>query len=425
MFYFAVYGEGSLTGDKSGIAKIDYDACGYPRRVQYMDGSVTEYVYSAAGAKLRAVHRTAVPAISVAFGQTHTLTAAETLSADSTDYLGNLVMTGGKPEMYLFDGGYCSFDAAGRAVFHYYDRDHLGNVRAVVGDDGSVEQVMNYYPFGAPYCDETALNADLQPYKYNGKELETMHGRNAYDYGARFYDPLLPTWDRIDPLCEKYYHVSPYAYCGNNPVNKVDIEGTDDYYSISGEFLFRDDKKTDYIIIRDKVFHNVKKSMGIEWMSTFDKPLTDITLSAKAYSKIFTHILSEMEGVDVGELHNGKVSVTVWDDTHGNLKISNNYYNDAGIDGSSVASMSHEGNIMTAYIYPTKTDEREMYSTVSNVQNMLGEHEYMGHFKKGWSEYSGTHHKVFEYQMKQDSWKNTTKAYKNYIEELYKKNKDR
>ena len=51
-------GEGSLTGDKNrGIAKIDYDAGGCPRRVQYMDGGVTEYVYSAAGVKLRAVHR--------------------------------------------------------------------------------------------------------------------------------------------------------------------------------------------------------------------------------------------------------------------------------------------------------------------------------------------------------------------------------
>ena len=139
--------------------------------------------------------------------------------------------------MYLFDGGYCSFDAAGRAVFHYYDRDHLGNVRAVVGDDGAVEQVMNYYPFGAPYCDETAFNADLQPYKYNGKELETMHGRNAYDYGARFYDPLLPTWDRMDPLCEKYYHVSPYAYCLDNPVKFLDRDGFD-----PGDFFYTMDE---------------------------------------------------------------------------------------------------------------------------------------------------------------------------------------
>lgn len=45
------------------------------------------------------------------------------------------------------------------------------------------------------------------------------------DYGDRqYYAPLL-TWDRVDPLCEKYYHISPYAYCGNNPVNAIDKEG--------------------------------------------------------------------------------------------------------------------------------------------------------------------------------------------------------
>ena len=35
-------GDGRLTGDMNrSIAKIDYDAAGNPRRVQYMDGSVT------------------------------------------------------------------------------------------------------------------------------------------------------------------------------------------------------------------------------------------------------------------------------------------------------------------------------------------------------------------------------------------------
>ena len=33
--------------------------------------------------------------------------------------------------------------------------------------------------------------ADLQPYKYNGKELDRMHGLNTYDYGARQHDPIL------------------------------------------------------------------------------------------------------------------------------------------------------------------------------------------------------------------------------------------
>ena len=61
--------------------------------------------------------------------------------------------------------------------------------------------------------------------KYNGKEFDRMHGLNTYDYGARQYSPALPLWDRIDPLAEEYYSVSPYAYGGNNPVNRVDFYG--------------------------------------------------------------------------------------------------------------------------------------------------------------------------------------------------------
>ena len=29
----------------------------------------------------------------------------------------------------------------------------------------------------------------------------------------------------MDPLCEKYYSISPYAYCAGNPVNLVDPNG--------------------------------------------------------------------------------------------------------------------------------------------------------------------------------------------------------
>lgn len=52
-----------------------------------------------------------------------------------------------------------------------------------------------------------------------------MHGLNTYDYGARQYYSIVPAWDRIDPLCEKYYSVSPYAYCCNNPIKYVDPDG--------------------------------------------------------------------------------------------------------------------------------------------------------------------------------------------------------
>ena len=47
----------------------------------------------------------------------------------------------------------------------------------------------------------------------NGKELDRMHGLDTYDYGARQYDPVFCRWYRMNPLCEKYYGVSPYSYC--------------------------------------------------------------------------------------------------------------------------------------------------------------------------------------------------------------------
>ena len=68
-------------------------------------------------------------------------------------------------------------------------------------------------------------NVSLQPYKYNGKELDLMHGLNTYDYGARQYDPILAKWDRVDPLAEKYYPLSPYVYCKDNPINSIDPDG--------------------------------------------------------------------------------------------------------------------------------------------------------------------------------------------------------
>ena len=39
------------------------------------------------------------------------------------------------------------------------------------------------------------------------------------------YDPAIMRFTTMDPMCEKYYHLSPYAYCGNNPVKYVDPNG--------------------------------------------------------------------------------------------------------------------------------------------------------------------------------------------------------
>ena len=60
-----------------------------------------------------------------------------------------------------------------------------------------------------------------------------MHGLDTYDYGARQYDPILARWDRMDPLCEKYYNISPYVYCRDNPAIRIDIDGLYDFEGVS------------------------------------------------------------------------------------------------------------------------------------------------------------------------------------------------
>ena len=68
---------------------------------------------------------------------------------------------------------------------------------------------------------------DKQPYKYNGKELDTMHGLNLYDYSARYYESAIGRFTSVDPHAENYYSWSPYVYVGNNPITRTDPTGMD------------------------------------------------------------------------------------------------------------------------------------------------------------------------------------------------------
>lgn len=62
---------------------------------------------------------------------------------------------------------------------------------------------------------------NLPKYSFNAKELDEETG--MYYYEARYYAP--PTFTSRDPLFEKYFWMSPYAYCANNPVKYVDPSG--------------------------------------------------------------------------------------------------------------------------------------------------------------------------------------------------------
>lgn len=108
-------------------------------------------------------------------------------------------------------------------MYHYYMKDYQGNNRVVMDQNSSFEQITHYYPFGGLFGQ--GMGTAVQQYKYGGKYLERMHRLDWYDFGARHYDSAIGRFHTMDPLCEKYYSMSPYAYCDNNPINNVDLRG--------------------------------------------------------------------------------------------------------------------------------------------------------------------------------------------------------
>lgn len=192
---------GAITQDRNKrIALIDYDFNGMPTRIQFKNGNVTEYVYSAEGVKLKTIHRTIAGGIIVPYGTRHTLTQAETLAVDSITYVGNFEIDGNYCSKYYFANGYIDMGNTGSGTYHYTITDHLGNVRAVVDENGTLKQVNNYFAYGGLLNDVTT-GADVQTHKYNGKELDRMHGLDTYDYGARNYDAVLGQFNALIEIC--------------------------------------------------------------------------------------------------------------------------------------------------------------------------------------------------------------------------------
>jgi RHS repeat-associated protein len=134
----------------------------------------------------------------------------------------------------------------------------LGNNRVVLDLTGATPEVVqatDYYPFGMPYANEES--PERQPYKFGGKELDEMHGLNWYNFEARQRDAILPVFTTMDPLAEKYYSISPYAYCGNNPVNRIDPDGRADFW-VNGKVIGNDGVDDQRIL----VIKTTEKSFG-------------------------------------------------------------------------------------------------------------------------------------------------------------------
>ena len=179
-------------------------------------------------------------------------------------------------EKVLVDGG---FITVADMHYHFFVTDHLGNVRVVMNDAGVVEQVNQFYPYGeSADMGQGGLDSVNNPYKWSGKEWDEDQG--AYDFGACMYSAADAIWTTMDPLSEKYYHISPYAYCAGDPVNMVDPDGRDwFYYSVDGvsdpTWNWRDKTKVEELeSIKVQVIRSDIRQINLNCF--FDKTITAI-----------------------------------------------------------------------------------------------------------------------------------------------------
>ena len=254
---------GNMVKDlNKGILQITYNSLNLPTSLKMEDGKSISYVYDAQGKKLQASYVTTMPSSSM-----------------TLDYCDNMIYENGKLAQILVDGGYISF-ANGEPVYHYYLKDHLGSNRVVVnGTTGDVEQVNHYYPFGGLMAEST--NGNVQRYKYNGKELDRMHGLDWYDYGARWYDGM--RFLTQDPHATDYVDMTPYAYCANNPINAIDTDG-----KRIKTILWEDDKSPKYYTstpeFRAAMFRFAKTSFGKQLFADFT-PKNSVFFGVKGNGK--------------------------------------------------------------------------------------------------------------------------------------------
>ncbi|KIO77238.1 hypothetical protein TH53_10330 [Pedobacter lusitanus] len=191
---------GNLTSDEGKGIKISYNSLNLPDQIT--GAQTISYIYDATGRKLRKVSKT----------------------EGTTDYVDGIQYLGGKIDIITTEEGLAR-NNKGIYSYEYTLTDHLGNNRATFyrNPSGGIEilQRDDYFAFGLRK--PIQIGANDNKYLYNKKELQEELGE--YDYGARFYDPVIGRWGIPDPLADMYDHLSPYNYGINNPIRFTDPDG--------------------------------------------------------------------------------------------------------------------------------------------------------------------------------------------------------
>jgi len=193
---------GNQKSDSRKGITIAYNMLNLPKTItKTSTGETLNYTYDATGQKLRKVYGSSI-----------------------RDYVGGIEYSNNTIEFIQTEEGRAIPGSS--YTYEYMIKDHLGNTRAMVKQNGEISQVQDYYAFGLEMNPGNAKGTSPNNlYRYNGKEKQTELSLDQLDYGARFYDPVIARWNVLDPLAEKMRRHSPYNYSFNNPLRFIDPDG--------------------------------------------------------------------------------------------------------------------------------------------------------------------------------------------------------
>jgi len=114
-------------------------------------------------------------------------------------------------------------------IIRYQYDNHLGSACLELDNTAAIISYEEYLPFGTTSyrSGRNEVDVSLKRYKYIGKERDEETG--LYYFGARYYAGWIGRWISVDPLASERSWVSPYSYCQNNPMNRIDPTGALDW----------------------------------------------------------------------------------------------------------------------------------------------------------------------------------------------------
>jgi RHS repeat-associated protein len=283
---------GSMTKDlNKGISNITYNTLNLPSMIDIKSPVAearNEYVYAADGRKLKVLrHWASVYSTNPIIGSD--ITYQNLNNYLTIEYCDNNIFEYGSLKRTLTENGYYE-----DGNYYFYLKNHLSSNVVVAKKDGSIVQNNHYYPDGLMMG--ISDNQGIQAYKYTGKELDMQHGLMQYDFEARQYDPTVRRFITMDPLAEKYPHISPYAFCSNNPVNRIDPTGTEDYYFTNGTYLGRLGDNDDIRVINATMSEEDART---HFNSGSDDAISALMGGSVAFADYFTTVNDVTNGAKV------------------------------------------------------------------------------------------------------------------------------